>query len=428
MAQMASMQVASSRFDPWFSATSLRRLSDYLVIAVAVSLPWSTSITSILLILWLLALIPTLEPAELRRELLAPAGGLPVLLWLLAAVGMLWADVTWADRLYGLRYYHKLLAIPLLLIQFRRSNVGWHVLAGFCVSCTALLIVSWILKLWPSLSWSIDRPPGVPVKDRIVQATEFLICAAVLTHVVINLWTAQRRGLAVAVGMVTLGFLANIGFVSLARTALVVGPCLVILIGLQRFGARSAVGLVATGVLFAGAIWATSPDLRERVVSAFQEIGQFRDNPVTSAGLRLEFWRQSLGLMADAPLAGHGTGSTRALSLEIVREERATQLTAMPHNPHNQTLAIGIQLGIAGIVLVFALWFTHLELFRGSGLACWIGTLLVAQNILASLFNSHLFDFTPGWIYVLGVGVLGGLVTGPQAHEDPLAPNEPERL
>ena len=39
----------------------------------------------------------------------------------------------------------------------------------------------------------------------------------------------------------------------------------------------------------------------------------------------------------------------------------------------------------------------------------WVGFLVVVQNIISSLFNSHLFDFQEGWIYVLGVGVAGGM-------------------
>jgi hypothetical protein len=35
--------------------------------------------------------------------------------------------------------------------------------------------------------------------------------------------------------------------------------------------------------------------------------------------------------------------------------------------------------------------------------------LVVVQNMLSSLLNTHLFDFTSGWIYVLGVGVAGGM-------------------
>jgi hypothetical protein len=35
----------------------------------------------------------------------------------------------------------------------------------------------------------------------------------------------------------------------------------------------------------------------------------------------------------------------------------------------------------------------------------------VVQNFATSLFNSHLFDFNEGWIYVLGVGIAGGMVS-----------------
>ena len=36
--------------------------------------------------------------------------------------------------------------------------------------------------------------------------------------------------------------------------------------------------------------------------------------------------------------------------------------------------------------------------------------MVVVQNMFSSLFNSHLFDFHEGWMYVLGVGVAGGMV------------------
>jgi O-antigen ligase len=49
--------------------------------------------------------------------------------------------------------------------------------------------------------------------------------------------------------------------------------------------------------------------------------------------------------------------------------------------------------------------------FRGAGMASWLGLLVVAQNVIGSLANSHLFDFTHGWIYCIGVGVCGGIAT-----------------
>ena len=69
----------------------------------------------------------------------------------------------------------------------------------------------------------------------------------------------------------------------------------------------------------------------------------------------------------------------------------------------------------SGVLVLYALWFAHLLMFRGEGLACWIGLLVVVQNMLSSLLNTHLFDFAPGWIYVLGVGVAGGMALAKQA-------------
>ena len=123
----------------------LARLADALVAAIAVSLPWSTAATSILTVLWLIALLPALDTTAVRRELMSAAGGLPVLLWVLGALGMLWADVSWSERMEGLSGFHKLLMIPLLLAQFRHSENGLWVLVGFLVSSAVLLLFSWSL-------------------------------------------------------------------------------------------------------------------------------------------------------------------------------------------------------------------------------------------------------------------------------------------
>ncbi len=134
-------------------APRLGQIADGLVTAVAVSLPWSTSASSILIVLWLIALVPTLDAASVRRELLSAAGGLPVLLWALGAIGMLWADVSWSDRVAGLSGFHKLLFVPLLLAQFRRSGQAKWAILGFLASSVVLLIVSWALVLTPGLTW-----------------------------------------------------------------------------------------------------------------------------------------------------------------------------------------------------------------------------------------------------------------------------------
>jgi hypothetical protein len=66
-------------------------------------------------------------------------------------------------------------------------------------------------------------------------------------------------------------------------------------------------------------------------------------------------------------------------------------------------------------------------LFRGEGLVAWIGLMVVLQNMLSSLFNSHLFDFHEGWMYVIGVGVAGGMVLRARSAEAAAEPASPVR-
>ena len=116
----------------------------------------------VLLVLWLIVLIPTFQWSDLRREpiLTTLAGGLPVLLWLLALLGMLWSDVSFPERLAGLAGYHKLLAVPLLLSQFRRSDRARWVIAGFFLASVGVLLVSWLPTIFPGLEGIAWRGAG----------------------------------------------------------------------------------------------------------------------------------------------------------------------------------------------------------------------------------------------------------------------------
>src|SRR5262249_6722733 len=145
---------------------ALARLADGLALLVLVSLPWSTSATSILIALWLIALAPTLNVEDLRRMLATPAGGLPAALWLLGLIGLAWGHAPIAERLSGFSAFLRLLAIPLLLVQFRRSEHGMQVAAGFLAGCIALLLCSWATRFYPGIWWT-EPWPGVPVKDYV---------------------------------------------------------------------------------------------------------------------------------------------------------------------------------------------------------------------------------------------------------------------
>src|SRR5204863_2100456 len=99
----------------------------------------------------------------------------------------------------------------------------------------------------------------------------------------------------------------------------------------------------------------------------------------TSIGMRLEFWQKSLWFFAEAPVIGHGTGSTRGLFEQAATGPKVLAEGQVVGNPHNQTLNVAVQWGIVGVVVLYAVWLVHLLLFRGEGPVAWIGLLVVVQ-------------------------------------------------
>src|SRR5665647_312870 len=389
--------------------TRLTRIADCLVIAVAVSLPWSTSATVILLLLWLLLLIPTLEWPLLRRELLTAAGGLPVLLFLLGVLGMLWADVSWFERWKGLDSFFKLMTIPLLLVQFHRSERGWQVFAGYGLSCVVLLLLSTEFYIFPRTAFLFTHDAAVPVKNAATQSGELVTCIFGFLYLAIDYFERRRWLWVFGLAVLVLAMLANMLFVATGRTALVIIPVLLAILAIKKLSARGAIIVFAAAILIGGIGWFSSPYLRLRTTEIWTDAQKYEAvNERNSSGERIEFYKKSVGFIAAAPLVGHGTGSIRSLFESTISGQ--TGSAASPSsNPHNQTFAVAIQLGLLGASVLWAMWLAHILLFRGLGLAEWIGLVVVVQNIVGSLFNSHLFDFGQGWVYMLGVGVAGGI-------------------
>ncbi len=406
-------------FDRAALRVRLARVADWLAVGVAVAMPWSISISQILTVAWLVALIPTLDVVSVRRELRNPAGGLPVLLWLLALAGLFWADVPWSERLAGLEGFHKLLVIPLLFAQFRRSERGIHVVYGFFASCTALLLASCALMvLWKCCSVYVPgKIPGLLVKDYIAQSTEFLICAVALLGVAAERWCAQRR-FAVAAILLACLFLANIFYIAPGRTAIVIMPLLLMIFGFRFFGWRGVLAACLAVAVIAAAAWAASPFLRARVLASFDEVRAYQaGNAISSSGIRLEIWKKSFDFVAAAPMLGHGTGSIPEQFRRAAVGEGVSAMAAT--HPHNQIFAVAIQLGFLGAAILMTMWVAHLVLFRGPGLIAWIGIVLVTQNLASAPFNSHLFDSFHGWLYVFGVGAVGGMALRARRKAEP---------
>jgi hypothetical protein len=387
-------------------------IADVFAILAVLTLPWSTSLPGIFVPCWLGAVAWGTDWRAFARLLMQPICYLPLAFAGLAAVGTLWSDATWSARLYAVGPTLKLLVLPGLFYHFERSARGMWVFIAFLVSCTLLMLVSWIVLIDPSLSLKpvgeVER--GIFVKNYIDQSQEFALCAVALAYPIVRLLQANRPWLALMLTVISFGFIINMSFVIVSRTAMVTIPVMIAVFALLHLKWRTSLMIFSGLVVLAGLAFTASPLLQrkaETIVSDYQRYKQ--ENLPTSVGLRLEYWRKSLQFFAATPVVGNGTGSTLGLFQRAANGGADRATAQVIGNPHNQTLAVAVQWGAAGIIVLYAMWLAHLRLFRGEGLVAWIGLLVVVQNIFTSVFNSHIFDFHEGWMYVLGVGVAGGM-------------------
>jgi O-antigen ligase len=402
----------------WRDRATWMTVADVFAILAALTLPWSTTLPGIFVACWLGATALVTDWRAFARLLKHPICYLPLALAGLAVVGTLWSDASWSARLHGVGPTLKLLVLPALFYHFERSSRGIWVFVAFLVSCSLLMVVSWLVAMEPSLTLKAPNEPGgrgIFVKNYIAQSQEFALCAVALGYPIIRLLQNGRVWQALGLGAISLGLIVNMAFVIVSRTALVTIPIMLGAFALLHLKWRASVMIFGTLAIVAGLAFATSPPLQQTTSAFVSDYQRYKDQNIpTSAGLRLEYWRKSLGFFAAAPVIGNGTGSILGLFERAATGGPYTATSQVIGNPHNQTLAVAVQWGSLGIILLYAMWLAHLLLFRGEGLAAWIGLLVVVQNIFTSLFNSHIFDFHEGWMYVLGVGVAGGMVLAKQ--------------
>jgi O-antigen ligase len=413
----------SARHDPAARILNI----DLLAVLIAILLPWSTTGVAIAAVLWFVALIPSVEPRALLRSLMQPISALPIAIFALALVGTLWSDASWGARLHSVSPTAKLLVLPLLLYHFQRSPRGLWVFIAFLASCTLLMVVSWAVAFEPNLTLKPETVArGIFVKNYLDQSQEFALCAVALAYPIMTLLRTGRTRLALLLTAIALSLLANMMFVVVSRTALVTMPIMLAVFALLHLKWRTSLAIFAGAFVLAALAWMASPRLQWTTTTFLRDYQIYKeyDQP-TSIGVRLEFWQKSLRFIAEAPVIGHGTGSTRGLFEQAATGPKVLAGGQVVSNPHNQTLHVAIQWGVLGVIVLYATWWLHLLLFRGEGLAAWIGLMVVVQNIFTSLFNSHLFDFHQGWMYVLGVGVAGGMVLGARRDTGPAARHQP---
>src|SRR3954464_5301041 len=323
------------RVNPWLAAiwAARYRTPARFVALIALLLPWTTTGLIFAPLPWLIA-FPLPDLREFPRSLLRPICLLPIALVVLAAIGTLWSDAPWPDRIHAIGPAAKLLVIPLLIYQFERWPYGNWVFSAFLVSCTALMLYSFAVAADPALSLKLylSRGPykvesGIAVRNYIDQSQEFALCAIALVYPTVSLLRRGRYRSAALFVALAIGFLANMMFVVVSRTALVTLPVLVVVFALLHLHWRAALVAIGAMGIVAVLLWNVSPHLRLTIAKFSGDYqASIVGNDVSGMGSRLEYWRKSLRFVGDAPLLGHGTGSIRELFASVAADAEADRL------------------------------------------------------------------------------------------------------
>ena len=200
----------------------------------------------------------------------------------------------------------------------------------------------------------------------------------------------------------------NILFMSAGRLGYLLVFCLSILFLYQIYRLRGLFigGLILT--ILSIVVYTHSVMLQERVDLIFENIQTYQQGDSdTSVGNRLEWYTNTVTLIAEKPVFGSGTGS---FSYEYQKLANRLGLETTT-NPHNEYLMIGMQWGVIGIALFLYFFYT---VWRSSKKLTQ-STHFMVQGLLLTmmvgcLFNSFWLDTTEGHIFAYLIGVFyGGL-------------------
>lgn len=379
-------------------------------VALLFVLPVSTAaaaVSATLMVLgWFLAggLFPTL--ASLRRE---PAFALACALLAWLAVSMAWTPAPAADALAALGKYRKLLLLPIAGWLFASAPWRRYALLAFAASMLVTLAGSYAsaagLFVSPvQLRWGLPDNHLV-FKPHITQGWLMSLFAFGLLVMAGRAGSRNQRAAFALLGVLAV---LNVLFLTKGRTGYIVVVALLAAWLLLVFGTRRAlVPIVVLPVLLGGLLSVDNP-FRQRVFETVEDLRQMDRRPerVGSTELRYMFVRNAFELIADAPVLGHGLGSTATVHGPLAGHRTGSAAQVMS-NPHNQYLDLAIQ----GGVVAAALWIAVLVALarRAAQLHGTARRLAVGFMVLIAvgcLVNSSLLDFTEGHVFAVAAGLL----------------------
>lgn len=325
-----------------------------------------------------------------------PFAFVSALLFLLFIIGVFYSPVPIEDSLDILKKYRELAFIPILISLFYNQSKA----AAFAVNCfvgglVCLLISSYIIHF--------DLIPFDRYGDSHIHHITHSFFMAILAfwamHKFCISWQYKYYWL-----IVFFAATFNLVFISTGRTGMFTYIILTTLFLIQKLSFKKFIlGTALIITVFAG-IYSTSDNISFQLQRVFHEIKQYdKGQSTTSVGMRFDWFYNSITLIKQRPVFGHGTGSFEYVQEKLIEGKK----TVPTDNPHNEYLFIGVQIGLIGMA-TFVLLFL-LQLISSLNLNEYNRNLL--QGVIISMMagcvmNSFLFDSMQGHYY----GFLAALI------------------
>lgn len=392
----------------------LHLANKYLLVIFGFCIPVSTALTNV--VLGLLVLGWLLDNGSDRfvrwgRVLKTnPVAMMGLIVFLMHVAGLTYTDGDKEKIFESLSDGAKFLFIGMVMIYFSDKRFRQAFLLSFVTAMALILLMScllWLELLPEIISVKGDASNCVIFHDHIKQNI-FMAFAAFVAAL-----QARKSGSGVVQkwlwALFSLLALFNVLFMVQGRTGYVIVIALVLYYFLTWNRTKSLVAGILIVFLFGTFAWFNpSNPLFSRIQAIVDEVKEWDykkpASELSSSGLRLEWYLNSLKIIKQNPVLGSGTGSFKSTYKEFVKntERKITD------NPHNEYLMTAVQFGLAGLLVMLGFFGTQWHqagVFKDFFRTC-MARGFVLLMMTACMTASPLQDSAEGWFFVFMSGFL----------------------
>jgi O-antigen ligase len=370
----------------------------FFIILSCFFIPFSTSLmgatATLAAVCWLLSgKVFTLPQLMWSNKLV----GLAITLFLLLIAGLVYTPASLEDALSFLKKYRELLYFAMVVSLIMDNDAAARLAENsFVAGCVVLLLLSY------GIFFSII--PSERFGHSVVYHITHSFFMAILAFWCLQRIFESRQYIYLWLGLF-LATTANLFYIAPGRTGMLVYIALIFLTLLQRFSWKKSIPATGLAILVIGVTFVTSTNFSSRVREAVDEMtGYQAESSRTSLGMRFDWWQNSLELIKQKPIFGHGTGSFKTVQADLIKDGD----TKPTDNPHNEYLLIAVQTGLLGLgVFLTLLAAQFIAACKLQPPRKFLLQGVVVAMATGCLMNSFLFDSHPGHFYAIVSAILG---------------------